>query len=1101
MSPESGDDRAVREAAETFADAVAGRFDGTVDAQPEAQLTEPVGTLLAACGEPWNLTVDSREQVKVRGVGWPDLGVTVGGLLCGYVELKAPGLGARPERFSGQNREQWQRYRALPNLIYTDGSEWSLYRRGERAARVRITDDVRDGARSLNRAKLRDLSRLLHGFLQWEPATPDTADGLAEFLAPIARFLRDDVRDALQRESPALAKLRTEWRDILFAEADDAQFADAFTQTLTYALLLARYEGAPNVRRAFAVETLREHEYDVLATALDLLENARDELAMPFDLLERAIGAVNAPSLLREAQMAFVPTTTTTDDPWLYFYQDFLAAYDPVLRRNRGVYFTPAEVVRAQVRFAAELLRDRFVKRDGFADDSVVVLDPAAGTGAYPLAVIEDAIKTVRDAYGEGMVPEKLRDLATRLHAFEILVGPYAVAHLRIAQRLIAAKAPDCSPRVYLADTLESPNAPPRLPDSTLYQPLTEERERARAVKRDTRILVCLGNPPYDREQDSNPDAPAQQRKGGWVRFGDEGSGEAPILEDFLKPVRDAGDGIHLKNCYNDYVYFWRWALWKVFDSTGDGGIVSFITPASYLHGPGFAGMRRKMREVFDDLWIIDLGGDARGTRKSENVFAIQTPVAIAIGVRGSKPNPQTPARVWKARLTGTRQEKLAALDAARTLADLVWRECTADWDAPFFPADGSAYFGWPTITDVFPWQHSGAQLKRTWPIGETEAVLERRWRDLLSRPLHARGDAFVQTRDRHIDRSYANLFSGEPDRPIAELEPSEPCLPIQRFAYRSFDRQWIIAATALADRSRPALWRVHGSQQTYIIGFQNNVLGEGPATVAAAAVPDMDHFRGSFGAKHTIPLWRDAAATEPNVTGGLLERIGEAHGAPVPAERLFAYAYGILAQRAYVERFWDELEQPPPRLPVTKDAALFGRVADLGERLLHLHTYGERFTGGGRGTDVPHGEARCTRSVPPDHYPDGHAYDAERRVLRVGEGQHAGEFGPVAPEVWGYSVSGMRIVESWLNRRKANRSGRKSSPLDAIRPERWTFGEELLELLWVLEGTLALEGDGAALLDEVCASPLFTAAELPEPSAAERRPPRAAPGEQADLL
>ena len=1092
MSPESRDDWRFREAVEAFAGAVAQRFVAPVDSQPEAQLTEPVGALLRACGEPWELAVDSYEQVKVQGVGWPDLGVTVNDLLCGYVELKAPGTGARHEQFTGRNREQWQRYKALPNLIYTDGAEWSLYRPGKRARHVRIAGDVSDGARSLDHAKLSELSELLRDFFHWKPSVPKTPEALAEFLAPLARFLRDEVRDALGRENAPLKQLASEWRGLLFAEADNAQFADAYAQTLTYALLLAHFEGAESLGRGRATEAL-EREHALLAEVLGLLEarSVRAELALPIDLLERTIGAVSIDALQADG-----------GDLWLYFYEQFLAAYDPALRRNRGVYYTPAEVVRCQVDLAGQLLRERFGKRFAFAEDGVTVLDPATGTGAYPIAVLDHAAKAVSGHYGEGAVQDRLVDLADCLHGIELLVGPYSVAHLRVTQRLRDAGVTDRPARIYLADTLESPNRPSQFTASILQAQLTKERERARAVKRDTRVLVCLGNPPYDREeQDSNPDAPAQQRKGGWVRFGDEGSGEAPILEDFLKPVRDAGDGLHLKNLYNDYVYFWRWALWKVFDSTGDGGIVSFITPASYLQGPGFAGMRRKMREVFDDLWIIDLGGEGRGARKSENVFSIQTPVAIAVGVRGGKPDPGRPAGVWKARLTGTRQEKLAALDAAKTFAALVWHECTADWNAPFFPTDNSAYFDWPIITDVFPWQHSGSQLKRTWPIGETEAVLERRWRDLLSRPLPARREAFVQTRDRHIDRSYANLFSGEPDRPIAELETGEPCLPIKRYAYRSFDRQWIIAATSLADRSRPDLWRAHGSQQTYIIGFQNNVLGEGPAAVAAAEIPDMDHFRGSFGARHTIPLYRDAAATEPNVTGGLPERIGEAHGAPVSAERLFAYAYGILAQRACVERFWDELEQPPPRLPITKDADLFGRVADLGERLLHLHTYGERYTGSGRGTDVPHGEARCTQSVPPDHYPDGHAYDAENRVLRVGRDEHAGQFAPVAPEVWDYSVSGMRIVDAWLNRRKENRSGKKSSPLDDIRPERWTFGEELLELLWVLEGTLALEPEGATLLDEVCASPLFTAAELPQPSPAERKPPRPAPGEQADLL
>lgn len=271
---------------------------------------------------------------------------------------------------------------------------------------------------------------------------------------------------------------------------------------------------------------------------------------------------------------------------------------------------------------------------------------------------------------------------------------------------------------------------------------------------------------------------------------------------------------------------------------------------------------------------------------------------------------------------------------------------------------------------------------------------------------------------------------------------------------------------------------------------------------MAAGEVPDLHHFGGA-GGKDVIPLWRDADATQPNVTGGLLGAIGEAHGGEAGAERLFAYAYGVLAQPSDAERFWDELEQPPPRLPIAKDAALFGRVADLGERLLWLHTYGERFRdpAAGRG-DVAPGEARCTKPVPPSPLPEGHSYDPAARVLRVGTGPDAGEFEPVSPEVYGYSVSGFHVVKSWLDRRKRERSGRKSSPLDGIRPERWDqeFDSGLLQLLWVLEETLRLEPEGAALLAEVCASPLFTAAELPAPSAAERKPPRAAPGEQADL-
>ena len=135
----------------------------------------------------------------------------------------------------------------------------------------------------------------------------------------------------------------------------------------------------------------------------------------------------------------------------------------------------------------------------------------------------------------------------------------------------------------------------------------------------------------------------------------------------------------------------------------------------------------------------------------------------------------------------------------------------------------------------------------------------------------------------------------------------------------------------------------------------------------ASHATPDLDHFRGSFGGKHVVPLYRDSGAQEPNVTGGLLGHIGDA----VTAERLFAYTYGILAQPAYVDRFWDELEQPPPRLPISKDAGLFDRVADLGERLLHLHTYGERFVAPDRPPGVRRGAARNTKAVG-DALPEG---------------------------------------------------------------------------------------------------------------------------------
>ena len=1069
---------AVRE----FADEVAANFSLNVNADPEDQLKPLVGNLMRRVSTVVG-DVNWRSEVHPDNVdGRPDLGITRDGLLVGLIELKRPGLGARPENFTGRNRAQWLRFKQLPNLIYTDGSEWSLYHSGKLSwKRVRISDDIRLGGASLSQQGiLAQFDQLLHSFLTWEPIVPGTAQGLAEFLAPLARILRDEVRAELNSSDSPLRTLATEWGRLLFPGAADDQFADAYAQTLTYALLLARLEGAENLRPAMAADALRG-EHALLAEALSLMEvpSVRERLLMPVELLERAIAAVDSIQFERHA------------DHWLYFYENFLGAYDPKLRKDRGVYFTPVEVVRCQVRLAGELLKSRFSKPLAFADEGVTVLDPAVGTGTYPLAVIENAADSVRGQYGPGAVPQRLADLADRLYAFELLVGPYSVAHLRIAQQLRENGVVGHPPRVYLTDTLESPNHLPDFTVTMMQEQISLERERAQRVKKKVPVVVCLGNPPYDREQ-RDPDSNEGRRKGGWVRYGDEGESEPPpILDDFLAPAREAGAGVHLKNIYNDYVYFWRWALWKVFDSTDDPGIVTFITASSYLRGPGFVGMRRKMREVFDELWIIDLEGDSLGARKTDNVFAIRTPVAIAIGARYGPPKTDTPANVHKVKLTGSEREKLETLDSIESFGDLDWRECSLDWDAPFYPAGAGAYLDWPSITNVFPWQHSGVQFKRTWPIGETHELLEQRWRVLLSKPPDERDERarlFRETRDRTILRESLRLLESGSDPAIATLEADAQSPEIALYAYRSFDRQYILRDARLGDFCRPVLHRTHSSQQIYMTSLLTAVMGHGPAAVATAAIPDLHHFCGR-GAKDVIPLWRNAEATEPNVTGGMLEELTAIHGASISPERLFAYAYGILAQPEYVRRFWDELELPPPRLPIARDSDLFARVADHGERLIRLHTY----------RSVPQGEARCTKPVSLDEYPAGYHYDAGTKTLRVGDG----EFAPVVPEVWSYSVSGLQVVRSWLNHRKLVPSGRKSSDLDKIRPERWTFGEELIELLWLLEATLALEPEGAALLNEVCTSPLFSADDLPTPTNEERKPPNVVPreGEQLGMV
>lgn len=216
------------------------------------------------------------------------------------------------------------------------------------------------------------------------------------------------------------------------------------------------------------------------------------------------------------------------------------------------------------------------------------------------------------------------------------------------------------------------------------------------------------------------------------------------------------------------------------------------------------------------------------------------------------------------------------------------------------------------------------------------------------------------------------------------------------------------------------------------------------------------------------MPLWRNPDASEANLASGLLNALSARLAREVSSEDFFAYIYGVLCSPAFSDRFNAELEEPGPRVPITLDDDLFREVVEVGEELLFLHTYGERYATPPRKRGaIPSGGARATVAVSqdPDRYPKEFLYDEPSQELRVGDGV----FAPVAPEVWAYEVSGLRVVYSWLGYRMQERAGKKTSPLDSIQPERWTTGftEELLRLLWIIERTVEIGQGQEALLDE----------------------------------
>ena len=923
-------------ALQNFAASVTAKMTQITTGEPEDQVRSPFEIFMADAARAlgWNVVCTGETPLPDR-LGRPDYAVHLNQLLAGYVELKAPGVGATDICFRGHNRDQFKRFSTIPNILYTDGNEWALYRDGKLIDRVvRLAGDVAaDGRKAAASQDAHDVERLLRNFLSWEPDIPRDRNGkidlrgFAVLLAPLCRMLRDDVTDALKNPASPLVQLAGDWRQLLFPDASDEQFADAYAQTVAFALLLGRSEGADPLTLESAQKALAA-QHSLLSRALQVLTdaNAYAEIAASLDLLLRVIDVV--------------PSTTLTgpEDPWLYFYEDFLTVYDPGLRKDAGAYYTPVEVVRAQVRLIDDLLVRRLGKPLGFADPGVVTLDPAVGTGTYLLGVIEHALGRVRAEQGPGAVAGQATALAQNLYGFELLVGPYAVSELRVSRALRdnGAILPADGTHIYLTDTLESPHAePPHLP--FILRPIAEQHARALKVKSAVPVIVCLGNPPYDRHDavDTENEANLSQY-GGWVRFGDplssnmvknrkgryrelktpkarlERRQQLAILKDFLNPATAAGHGVHVKNLYNLYVYFWRWALWKVLehDTAKGPGIVSFISASSYLDGDAFSGMREHMRRLCDEIWILDLGGEGRGTRQTDNVFAIQTPVAIAVAFRSKKAATDKPAQVHHVRVEGTREEKLSVLDAVGGFAEVEWQDCPDKWQAPFRPAGEGDYFVWPLLTDLMPWQQSGVKAGRTWVIAPEKEMLGERWGALLQVEKDERQKLFKDSPTGRKAHEPATQLppSDATLKPVADLAKRSPAPDSIRFAYRSFDRQFIFADARLLDRPGPALWRAHGEQQVYLTSLFSQALGIGPALTTCATIPDLHYFSGR-GAKDTIPLYRTADISQANITPGLLKILGRAYQRDVTPEDLLAYVYGALAQPDFTARFETELE------------------------------------------------------------------------------------------------------------------------------------------------------------------------------------------------
>lgn len=1044
--------------------------------QPEAQISQPVAGLVEEFSQELMGTVATihREVPFDDGSVRPDFGVRVKHLITGHVELKAPGTSLDPDTYgkTTHNGMQWQRLKNIPNLLHTNGTEWRLWRYGEMVTESPARFHTRDITKHRGFAEFTpNFEGMLRSFLTWEPSPIYTVKKLITTIAPLASLLREDVLSALKderkrqkrSEQPILSLflgLKDDWQAMLYPRSTDEEFADGFAQTVVFSLVIALSEGQ-DLSGKNIVDVAQElrGNHTLLGRSLDLLTEHIENSATA-TTIETITRALSATQWKRIAQ--------GRSDIYLHLYEHFLTLYDAQRREKTGSYYTPVEIVDGMVNLTDQALRTYLNRPKGFSDESVAVIDPAMGTGTYPLSVLR-TVAEQNEKYGAGAAADAVSNVAERLYGIELQSGPFSVAELRVSQAIseLGGSLPERGLNLFVADTLEDPSATETKQLSYTLQLLAEQRHKANKVKLTTDIQVCIGNPPYDDKA---------KGKGGWVESGN-GLKNSHALADDFKQLGNGRTEYVLKNLY---VYFWRWAMWKVFESTpgSTAGITCFITATGYLKGPGFAGMREYIRRNTSRGWIINLTPEGKQPPAKNAVFNIETPVAIALFLRDEANDPETPSDIRYIDLHGTKQEKFDAL-AQLTLDDLRFEPVNTGWSETFSLMPSETWRLLPKLEDIFVWPSPGVKPNKKWVYSPSPTTLESRWSEaVLETDRDKKRSLFHETESTKINKAELPLAGEDTEQnthiPFADLEWPSDKPAIVPVGYRSFDRQHLIADSRLLERARTDLWeaRAVGSAQLFVVEQHAHYPGNGPGLMFSELIPDTDYFNNRGG--RTFPLYH------PSGDANLAEGFGSALS--IDTDDWVAYVAGVVGHPGYVDRFSEDIRRGGIRIPITQDPTLRKQAISLGKKILWLHTnglHGESPSGGQsvleptEAISIPSYDLTVQKSPVPEKI----SYHPASRTLTIG----AGEWKNVDPRVWDYTVGSKNVIHSWFGYRKRTPAGRRSSDLDKIVPMEWPseWSREFHTLLATLTWLVHLEPKQETLLAAIMNGPVLTTDDL----------------------
>ena len=968
--------------------------------------------------------MDAVNEPKRIECGSPDLVISnkkTPDVPLGYIEAKDIGVSLDQVLKTPQLKRYLD---SLNNLILTDYLEFRWFVEGEFQMTVRLAEMDKSGHLQPMFTSLSAFERLIEVFIQTQVVTLRNPEELAQRLAKIARLIHQVIFEAYQTEKTGVLHNQLDsFRQILLDSLTVEQFADMYAQTLCYGLFAAKCS-AP-MDQPFS----RIHAGHYLPKTNPFLRRLFNQIVC-VELDERLVWAVeHLVAVLNHADIAAILTDfgkrTRKSDPIVHFYETFLRHYDPKLREMRGVYYTPEPVVSYIVRSVDLLLKQQFKLKDGLANSSrlksglhqVQILDPAVGTGTFLYAVLNQIFEKFRK--NKGLWSSYVKDhLLPRVHGFELLMAPYTVAHMKLGLQLQEMGYDFESEerlRIFLTNTLDDAYEKGGMSTLPFVEWLINEGRAASYVKKDTPVMVIIGNPPYSGHSVNVSE---------WIKELMRGQ-DTNYFEVDGKPLEEKNP----KWLNDDYVKFIRFAQWRI--NTTGCGILGFVTNHAYLDNPTFRGMRQALMQEFNKIYVLDLHGNTRKKEKSpdgsidKNVFDIQQGVAISLFV---KTRSSHKAKIFHAQLWGERDGKYRWLEE-NDVTTTAWTELKPA--APFYlfiPQDGTKrkeYEQAWKVTEMMPVNSVGIVTARDHlTIHESpQAVMETVTDFVALEPEQARykyelgkdardwkvNDAQADIKNRNVDDSYI--------------------VPI---LYRPFD----IRYTYYTGKTKGFICRPRAEVMQHLLA------GENLGLITVRKVPPTQQcgyflvtsYMVSNGVirsdnqsiDYLFPLYLYPTETDKFINGnGKLARkpnlapkfikdvenrlklkfIEDGTGdleSTVSPKDIFSYMYAVFHSPTYRQRYAEFLKIDFPRLPLTSDKALFKKLSQLGAQLVQLHLME---------ADI---DTISSYPIEGDNRIEKISYLDEKIYLNQTQ-----YFDNVKKAVWEYQIGGYQVCLKWLKDRK----------------------------------------------------------------------------------